>query len=338
MAVNVAIMGFGRIGRDVLRGWALRDEKSFNITHIADLKASEKIKEHAHLFKYDSVYRRFPGEVEVVEDGFLVNGHKVTVIDGKMPSEMNWGELGVDIVIESTGAFTEYEKAHGHIEAGAKKVIISAPAKGEVKTIVMGVNDAEYDSAVHDVISNASCTTNCLAPVTKVILENFGIERGIMTTVHAYTNDQKIHDALHKDMRRARAGAENIIPTTTGAARAVAKVIPEVEGILTGMAMRVPVPTGSVVDVTFEISKEATAEEINAAIKKASENELKGVLAYTEEDIVSSDIVGDPHSSIFDAQLTIVKDKLVKLVSWYDNEWGYSQRVVDLTDKVSKGL
>lgn len=338
MAVNVAIMGFGRIGRDVLRGWALRDEKSFNITHIADLKASEKIKEHAHLFKYDSVYRKFPGEVEVVEDGFLVNGNKVTVIDGKLPSEMNWGELGVDIVIESTGAFTEYAKAHGHIEAGAKKVIISAPAKGEVKTIVMGVNDAEYDSAVHDVISNASCTTNCLAPVTKVILENFGIERGIMTTVHAYTNDQKIHDALHKDMRRARAGAENIIPTTTGAAQAVAKVIPEVEGILTGMAMRVPVPTGSVVDVTFEISKEATVEEINAAIKKASENELKGVLAYTEEDIVSSDIVGDPHSSIFDAQLTIVKDRLVKLVSWYDNEWGYSQRVVDLTDKVSKGL
>lgn len=338
MAVNVAIMGFGRIGRDVLRGWALRDEKSFNITHIADLKASEKIKEHAHLFKYDSVYRKFPGEVEVVEDGFLVNGNKVTVIDGKLPSEMNWGELGVDIVIESTGAFTEYAKAHGHIEAGAKKVIISAPAKGDVKTIVMGVNDSEYDSAVHDVISNASCTTNCLAPVTKVILENFGIERGIMTTVHAYTNDQKIHDALHKDMRRARAGAENIIPTTTGAAQAVAKVIPEVEGILTGMAMRVPVPTGSVVDVTFEISKEATVEEINAAIKKASENELKGVLAYTEEDIVSSDIVGDPHSSIFDSQLTIVKDRLVKLVSWYDNEWGYSQRVIDLTDKVSKGL
>lgn len=338
MAVNVAIMGFGRIGRDVLRGWALRDEKSFNITHIADLKASEKIKEHAHLFKYDSVYRKFPGEVEVVEDGFLVNGNKVTVIDGKLPSEMNWGELGVDIVIESTGAFTEYAKAHGHIEAGAKKVIISAPAKGDVKTIVMGVNDSEYDSSVHDVISNASCTTNCLAPVTKVILENFGIERGIMTTVHAYTNDQKIHDALHKDMRRARAGAENIIPTTTGAAQAVAKVIPEVEGILTGMAMRVPVPTGSVVDVTFEISKEATVEEINAAIKKASENELKGVLAYTEEDIVSSDIVGDPHSSIFDSQLTIVKDRLVKLVSWYDNEWGYSQRVVDLTDKVSKGL
>lgn len=339
MAVNVAIMGFGRIGRDVLRGWALRDEKSFNITHIADLKASEKIAEHAHLFKYDSIYRKFPGEVEVVEDGFTVNGNKVTVIDGKSPSEMNWAELGVDIVIESTGAFTEYAKAHGHIEAGAKKVVISAPAKGEeVKTIVMGVNDAEYDAAAHDVISNASCTTNCLAPVTKVILENFGIERGIMTTVHAYTNDQKIHDALHKDMRRARAGAENIIPTTTGAAQAVAKVIPEVEGILTGMAMRVPVPTGSVVDVTFEISKEATAEEINAAIKKASENELKGVLAYTEEDIVSSDIVGDPHSSIFDAQLTIVKDRLVKLVSWYDNEWGYSQRVVDLTDKVSKGL
>ncbi|WBW49820.1 type I glyceraldehyde-3-phosphate dehydrogenase [Peptoniphilus equinus] len=336
---NVAIMGFGRIGRDVLRGWALRDDKSFTITHIADLKATEHIVDHAHLFQYDSIYRKFPGEVTVEADGFTVNGHKITVLDGKMPNEMNWGELGVDIVIESTGAFTAYDKAKGHIEAGAKKVIISAPAKGdEVKTIVMGVNDSEYDAAQHDVISNASCTTNCLAPVTKVILENFGIERGIMTTVHAYTNDQKIHDALHKDMRRARAGAENIIPTTTGAAQAVGKVIPEVNGILTGMAMRVPVPTGSVVDVTFEVSQDVTVEAINAAMKKASENELKGILAYSEDDIVSSDIIGDTHSSIFDAQLTIVKDRLVKLISWYDNEWGYSQRVVDLTDKVSSSL
>lgn len=338
MTVNVAIMGFGRIGRDVLRGWALRDEKSFNITHIADLKASEKIADHAHLFKYDTIYRKFPGEVEVVDGGFTVNGHKVNVIDGKNPAEMDWAGLGVDIVLDSTGAFTEYAKAHGHIEAGAKKVVITAPAKGEVKTIVMGVNDKDYDPAVHDIISNASCTTNCLAPVTKVILENFGIERGIMTTVHAYTNDQKIHDALHKDMRRARAGAENIIPTTTGAAQAVGKVIPEVDGILTGMAMRVPVPTGSVVDVTFELSKAATEEEINAAMKKASENELKGILAYTDEDIVSSDIIADTHSSIFDSKLTIVKDRLVKLVSWYDNEWGYSQRVIDLTDMISKKL
>ncbi|EFI41969.1 MULTISPECIES: type I glyceraldehyde-3-phosphate dehydrogenase [Peptoniphilus] len=335
MSVKVAIMGFGRIGRDVLRGWSLRENTGYEICYIADLKATERIKEHAHLFEYDSIYRRYPGEVKVVEDGFTINGKKITVLDGKAPAEMNWGELGVDIVIESTGAFTQREKAEGHIAAGAKKVIITAPAKGEDITIVMGVNDNKYDSAVHNIISNASCTTNCLAPVTKVILENFGIERGLMTTIHAYTNDQKIHDAIHKDMRRARMGAENMVPTTTGAAQAVAKVIPEVEGILTGMAVRVPVPTGSIVDVTFEISKAATAEEINAAIKKATENELKGVLEYSEEDLVSSDIVQNPHSSIFDAKLTLVKDRLVKCISWYDNEWGYSQRVVDLTAKVA---
>lgn len=338
MSVKVAIMGFGRIGRDVLRGWSLRENPGYEITHIADLKASEKIKEHAHLFEYDSIYRRYPGEVKVIKDGFTVNGKKITVLDGKNPEDMEWGKLGVDIVIESTGAFTQREKAEGHLKAGAKKVIITAPAKGEDLTVVMGVNDDKYDSATHNIISNASCTTNCLAPVTKVVLEKFGIERGLMTTIHAYTNDQKIHDAIHKDMRRARMGAENMVPTTTGAAQAVAKVLPEVEGILTGMAVRVPVPTGSIVDVTFEVSKDVTVEEVNAAMKEAAENELKGILDYVEEDYVSSDIVQNPHSSIFDAKLTIVKDRLVKCISWYDNEWGYSQRVVDLTKLVSEKL
>jgi len=335
MSVKVAIMGFGRIGRDVLRGWSLRENPGFEIAYIADINAVDHIKEHAHLFKYDSIYRKYPGTVEVVEDGFVINGKKITVLNGKAPEDMEWGKLGVDVVIESTGAFTQREKAEGHLKAGAKKVIITAPAKGEDITIVMGVNDDKYDSAVHNIISNASCTTNCLAPVTKVILDNFGIERGLMNTIHAYTNDQKIHDAMHKDMRRARMGAENIIPTTTGAAQAVAKVIPEVEGILTGFALRVPVPTGSIVDVTFEISKDATKEEINAAVKKAAENELKGVLEYSEEELVSSDIIQNPHSSIFDASLTLVQDRLIKCVSWYDNEWGYSQRVIDLTSKVA---
>ncbi len=338
MTVKVAIMGFGRIGRDVLRGWALRDNKDFEIAYIADLNASKNAEKLAHLFKFDSIYRKFPGTVEVKGDTMLVNGKEVKFIDGKLPEEMAWGEKGVDIVIESTGAFTEREKAEGHLKAGAKKVVITAPAKGEDITIVMGVNNKNYDPAKHNIISNASCTTNCLAPVTKVILDNFGIKRGLMTTVHAYTNDQKIHDAVHKDMRRARMGAENIIPTSTGAAKAVAKVIPEVEGILTGMAMRVPVPTGSVVDVTFELEKEASVEEINAAVKKAAEGEMKGVLDYQEEDLVSIDIIGDTHSSIFDAKLTLVKDRMVKLISWYDNEWGYSQRVIDLTDMVSKNL
>lgn len=335
---KVAIMGFGRIGRDVLRGWALRDEKSFEITHIADLKAVENAEKLAHLFKFDSIYRKFPGTCEIEGSTLTVNGKKVEFIDGKMPEEMNWKELGVDIVIDSTGAFTAREKAEGHLKAGAKKVIITAPAKGEDITIVMGVNHDKYDSEKHNIISNASCTTNCLAPVTKVILDNFGIKRGLMTTVHSYTNDQRIHDAVHKDMRRARMGAENIIPTTTGAAQAVAKVIPEVEGILTGMAMRVPTPTVSVVDVTFELEREATVEEINKAVKEAAEGKMKGILDYQEEDLVSSDLIQDNHSSIFDAKLTLVKDKIVKLISWYDNEWGYSQRVIDLTDMVSKAL
>ncbi|MBP2025880.1 type I glyceraldehyde-3-phosphate dehydrogenase [Peptoniphilus stercorisuis] len=338
MTVKVAINGFGRIGRDVLRGWALRDDKDYEIAYVAELNALDNVHAFTHLFKYDSIYRTFPGEIEELEDGFTINGKKVTFINGATPDKMPWKELGVDIVIESTGVFTKRDAAEGHIKSGAKKVIISAPAKEEDLTVVLGVNDENYDPAVHNIISNASCTTNCLAPVTKVILENFGIKKGLMTTVHAYTNDQKIHDANHKDLRRARAGAENIIPTTTGAAEAVGKVIPEVNGILTGMAMRVPVITGSIVDVTFEIEKDATVEEINAAMKKAAENELKGVLEYSEEDLVSSDIIANPHSSIFDAKLTLVNGRLVKCVSWYDNEWGYSQRVVDLTNKVAKSL
>ena len=251
----------------------------------------------------------------------------------------DWKELGVDIVIDSSGAFKDEEKARGHLESGAKKVVLTSPGKGDMLTVVMGVNDDKYDPTVHDIVSNASCTTNCLAPVTKVILENFGIKKGLMSTVHAYTNDQNIHDGVHKkDMRRARMGAENIIPTSTGAAKAVGKVIPEVDGILTGFALRVPVPTGSLVDVTFELEKDASVEEINAAIKKASENELKGILEYSEDELVSSDIIGNTHSSIFDSLLTTVNGKMVKLISWYDNEWGYTERVIDLTEKIAKSL
>lgn len=338
MSVKVAIMGFGRIGRDCLRGWALQENPSYEIVAVSARGASEIIDKHTHLFKYDTVYRRFPGEVEQVEGGFTVNGKMVHVIDGTTPKEMPWKEMGIDIVIESTGVFKDRESCLEHIKSGAKKVIITAPAKDEDISIVMGVNDEKYDPAVHNIISNASCTTNCLAPITKVVLDNFGIKRGLMTTVHAYTKDQNLQDHRHKDMRRARAAAENIIPTTTGAAKAVGKVIPEVDGIMTGFAMRVPVITGSIVDATFEVEKDVTKEEINAAMKKAAETTMKGVLEYSEEDLVSSDIIADPHSSIFDAQLTLVQDRLVKVVAWYDNEWGYSQRVLDLTDKVAKSL
>ncbi len=338
MTVKVAINGFGRIGRDTLRGWALQENPAYEIVCITGRNASKIIDKHTHLFKYDSIYRKYPGTVEMVEGGFEVDGRMVHVIDGGNPIDMPWKELGVDIVIESTGQFKSKEECQAHIDAGAKKVIITAPGKDEDISIVMGVNDEQYDPAIHNIISNASCTTNCLAPVTKVILDNFGIKKGLMTTVHAYTNDQKIHDYHHKDMRRARAAAENIIPTTTGAAKAVGKVIPEVAGIMTGMAMRVPVATGSIVDATFEIEKSATKEEINAAMKKAAETTMKGVLEYSEEDLVSTDIIGNSHSSIFDAQLTLVNGNLIKVISWYDNEWGYAQRVLDLTEKVAKAL
>ena len=339
MSVKVGIMGFGRIGRDFLRSWALTDNPGFEVTHVTVRRKDETLKERVHLFKYDTIYRKFPGKVEIVDDGFIIDGKKITVLESKQPEEMDWKAHGVDIVIESTGAFRDKEKVMGHIKAGAKKVIITAPGKGVDNTIVMGVNDNTYDKEKDQILSSASCTTNCLAPLTKVILDNFGIERGLMTTIHAYTNDQNIHDSVHKkDLRRARAAAENIVPTTTGAAKAVGQVIPEVDGILTGMAVRVPVPTGSLVDVTYEVSKDVTKEEINEAVKKASENQLKGILEYTEDEIVSSDIIQDEYSCIFDSKLTLVKDRLVKCIAWYDNEWGYTQRVIDLRKLVAEKL
>ncbi len=339
MNKKVAIMGFGRIGRDALRIWALRDDTDFDITHVAVRNLEKTLKERMHLFKFDSIYRKFPGELEFVEDGMIVNGKKVTFVESKTPDEMDWKSLGIDIVIDSSGAFKNREQAIGHIESGAKKVVLTSPGKGDDLTVVVGVNDDKYDKDKHDIISNASCTTNCLAPITKVMLENFGIKKGLMSTVHAYTNDQNMHDGVHKkDMRRSRMGAENIIPTSTGAAKAVGKVIPEVDGILTGFALRVPVPTGSLVDVTFELEKEASVEEINAAMKKASENELKGILEYSEDELVSTDIIGNRHSSIFDSKLTTVNGNMVKLISWYDNEWGYTERVIDLTEKIAKSL
>ncbi|MCD1147402.1 type I glyceraldehyde-3-phosphate dehydrogenase [Peptoniphilus sp. KCTC 25270] len=336
MTIRVGVNGFGRIGRDVVRGILLREDLPFELVSI---NASGDWNMMAHLFKYDTIYRQYPGDIKVVEKGFEIDGNEIVITDQRDAEQIPWEELGVDIVIDTTGAFTKREGAEKHLKAGAKKVVITSPATDEDITIVMGVNDKDYDPENHNIISNASCTTNCLAPVAKVVMDNFGIERGLMTTVHAYTNDQNIHDAKHKkDYRRARAGAENIIPTSTGAAKAVALVLPELKGKLTGYALRVPVPTGSVVDVTFELSKDATVEEINAAMKEAAEGPMKGVLSYTEDPIVSSDIIADNHSSIFDSKLTLVQDRMVKLVSWYDNEWGYSQRVVDLTALVASKM
>ncbi len=335
MSIKVGVNGFGRIGRDLVRGYY---ECGFEGFEIVAINATGDMETFSHLFKYDSAYGRFEGTVEPYEEGLVINGDKIKFTNHRNPEEIPWTELGVELVIDSTGAFRDKEGLEKHIKAGAKKVILTAPGKGVDRTIVMGVNEKDYNPETDNVISNASCTTNCLAPVTKVVLENFGVERGLMTTIHAYTNDQNIMDNKHKDLRRARAAAINIIPTTTGAAKAVAEVLPEVKGKLTGYAVRVPVITGSLVDVTFELSKEATAEEINAAFKKASENELKGILKYTEEPIVSSDIIGENNSSIFDASLTLVKDKMVKLVAWYDNEWGYSQRVLDLAKYVAEKM
>lgn len=336
MSIRVGINGFGRIGRDVVRGIMLREDLPFE---LVALNASGDWNVMAHLFKYDTIYRRYPGDIQVVDKGFEIDGQLVTITDQRDPEQIPWKDMEVDLVIDTTGAFKDRAGVEKHFKAGAKKVIITAPTKEEDITIVMGVNDDQYDPEKHHYISNASCTTNCLAPVAKVISDNFGIERGLMTTIHAYTNDQNIHDAKHKsDLRRARAAAENIIPTSTGAAKAVALVLPELKGKLTGYALRVPVPTGSVTDVTFELSKAASVEEINAAMKEAAEGKMKGVLAYTEDPIVSSDIIADNHSSIFDSKLTLVQDKMVKLVSWYDNEWGYSQRVIDLAALVASKL
>ncbi len=328
---NVAINGFGRIGRLVFRG--MIEDKDLNIVAINDITDIPTL---VHLLKYDSVHRKFKYPVEIVEGGIKVNGKVIKIFAERDPSKLPWKELGVDYVVESTGIFRSQEKAELHIQAGAKKVIISAPAKGEVDaTIVLGVNGNELKPE-HKVISNASCTTNCLAPVAKVLNDNFGIKKAFMTTIHSYTNDQKVLDLPHSDLRRARAAAVNMIPTTTGAASATGKVIPALKGKIDGMAIRVPTPDGSLVDLNVIVEKPVTKEAVNAAMKKAAENELKGILEYTEDPIVSSDIVGNSHSSIFDAGATMVIDDMVKILSWYDNEWGYSMRVVDLLRAMMK--
>lgn len=335
MATKIGINGFGRIGRNVFRASLAKED--IEIVAINDLTDAKTL---AHLLKYDSVHGILDAEVTAGEGCIYVNGKEIKVIAERDPKNLPWGELGVEIVVESTGIFTQRDKAAAHLEAGAKKVIISAPAKEEDITIVMGVNQDKYDAAKHHVISNASCTTNCLAPFAKVLNDNYGIKRGLMTTVHAYTNDQRILDLPHKDLRRARAAGQSIIPTTTGAARAVALVLPELKGKLNGFAMRVPTPNVSVVDLVAELEKPATADEINAKLKEAAEGELKGVLGYTEEPLVSKDFCGNANSSIVDALSTmVIEGNMVKVVSWYDNEWGYSNRVLDLAAYIaSKGL
>ena len=328
MATKVGINGFGRIGRLVFR--AMEKDPAFDIVAINDPGSTEA---NAHLLKYDSIHGRVYDEVKVEGDNIIVDGHKVRVFGDREPLNIPWGEMGVELVIESTGFFTDANLAKKHIEAGAKKVLITAPAKNEDITIVVGVNDDKYDYEKHNIVSNASCTTNCLAPFAKVLMDTFGIKRGFMNTIHSYTNDQKILDQAHKDLRRARAANLSMIPTTTGAARAVSLVLPELKGKLDGFATRVPTPDGSMVDLTVELEQEVTIEEVNAAMKAAAEGPLKGILEYVEDPIVSSDIVGDDHSSLFDSKLTMVlggKGNLVKCFSLYDNEWGYSNRVKDL--------
>ncbi|MEU0672459.1 type I glyceraldehyde-3-phosphate dehydrogenase [Streptomyces sp. NPDC006172] len=328
MTIRVGINGFGRIGRNYFRA-LLEQGADIEIVAVNDLGDTATT---AHLLKYDTILGRLKAEVSHTADTITVDGRTIKVLAERNPADIPWGELGVDIVIESTGIFTKKEDAEKHLAGGAKKVLISAPAKNEDVTIVMGVNQDKYDPANHHVISNASCTTNCVAPMAKVLDENFGIVKGLMTTVHAYTNDQRILDFPHSDLRRARAAAENIIPTTTGAAKATALVLPQLKGKLDGIAMRVPVPTGSVTDLVLELGREVTKEEVNAAFQKAAEGELKGILEYTEDPIVSSDIVNAPASCTFDSSLTMVQDgKNVKVIGWYDNEWGYSNRLVDLT-------
>ncbi|OFI38070.1 type I glyceraldehyde-3-phosphate dehydrogenase [Arthrobacter sp. SW1] len=334
MTTRIGINGFGRIGRNYFRA-ALAQGADLEIVAVNDLTSPEAL---AHLLKYDSVGGRLTQSVEVVDGQLVVDGKAIKVLAERDPANLPWGELGVDIVIESTGFFTKAAAAQKHIDAGAKKVLISAPATDEDITIVMGVNDGLYDPAAHNIISNASCTTNCLGPLAKVINDSFGIERGLMTTVHAYTADQNLQDGPHGDLRRARAAAINMVPTSTGAAKAIGLVLPELKGKLDGYAIRVPVPTGSATDLTVTVSREVTVEEVNAAVKAAAESSLKGILSYTDAPIVSSDIVGDPTSSIFDSGLTKVIGNQVKVVSWYDNEWGYSNRLVDLTELVASKL
>ena len=334
MTVKVGINGFGRIGRNYYRA-LVAVGADLEVVAVNDLTDNHTL---AHLLKYDSILGRFPGEVTYDDAAIYVDGKAIKVFAEKDPAGLPWAELGVDIVIESTGFFTDATKAKAHIDAGAKKVLISAPAKNEDITIVMGVNDDQYDPATQNIISNASCTTNCLAPMAKALNDGLGIVKGLMTTIHAYTQDQNLQDSPHKDLRRARAAALNMVPTTTGAAKAVALVLPELKGKLDGYAMRVPIATGSATDLTFEAARETTAEEVNAIVKAAAEGRMKGKLIYTEDPIVSKDIETDPASCVFDAQLTKVIGNMVKVVGWYDNEWGYSNRLVDLTVLVGSKL
>jgi glyceraldehyde 3-phosphate dehydrogenase len=328
MALRVGINGFGRIGRPVFKIAQEKFGKDAEIVLINDLTDPKTL---AHLLKYDSTYGRYDKDVQAKDHSIIVDGKEIEICAETKPENIKWGEYGVDVVIESTGRFTNKEAAMAHVAGGAKKVVISAPAKNEDITIVMGVNEDKYDPEKHVVISNASCTTNCLAPVAKVLNENFGIVKGLMNTIHSYTNDQRILDQPHSDLRRSRAAALSIIPTTTGAAKAVALVLPELKGKLTGLSMRVPTPTVSVVDLVVDLEKNVTVDEVNAALRRAAENGLKGILEYCEEPLVSIDFKGNPHSSILDALSTmVIQDNMVKVISWYDNEWGYSNRVVDL--------
>ena len=334
MSTKVGINGFGRIGRNYFRA-LLASGADVEVVGINDLTDTKTL---AHLLKYDSILGRLGVEVQAGEGEIIVGGKSIPVFAERDPGALPWSKVGADVVIESTGFFTKASDAGKHLSAGAKKVIISAPASDEDITIVMGVNDKDYDPAKHNIISNASCTTNCLAPMAKAIDDAFGIERGLMTTIHAYTNDQNILDFPHKDLRRARAAALNMIPTSTGAAKAIGLVMPHLKGKLDGYAMRVPTPTGSATDLTIELKKPATKEEINAVVKKAADGELKGILQYTEDPIVSTDIVTDPASCVFDASLTNANGNMVKVLGWYDNEWGYSNRLVDLTNLVGSKL
>ncbi len=329
--INAAINGFGRIGRLVLRAGI--NDPQINWVAVNDITDAKTL---AHLFKYDSVHKKFSGDVSAQDNALIINGKKIAVISERDPEKLPWKKLQVDVVVESTGLFEKRDDAAKHLTAGAKKVVISAPGKNADITIVTGVNHQQYDAQKHHVISNASCTTNCLAPIVKVLHEKFGVVQGFMTTVHGYTADQRLVDAPHKDLRRARSAALSIIPTTTGAAKTVAEVIPDLKGKLDGLAFRVPVPDGSITDFVCTLAKPATKEEINATFKKAAEQELKGILYYTDEPLVSCDIIGMTHSSIFDSQLTYVMGSMVKIVAWYDNEWGYSNRTVDIVKMVGK--
>ena len=336
MAIRVGINGFGRIGRQVLRAAKQQNVADIEIVAVNDLTDTKTL---AHLFKYDSVHRTYAGDVSASAGAIMVDGDEIKVFAEKDPANLKWKDLGVDVVLESTGKFTEAAKAQAHRNAGAKKVIISAPAKNEDITIVMGVNESKYDSAKHNIISNASCTTNCLVPMVKVVRDNFGFVRGSMVTVHSYTNDQQILDLPHKDLRRARAAAMSIIPTTTGAAKATSLVIPELKGKIDGIAIRVPTPDVSLTDLAVVVERPVTVAEINAAFKAAAEGPMSGILQYTEEELVSSDFIGNPHSCIFDSKTTNVVDgTLLKVSGWYDNEWGYSSRCVDLLRYVGARL